>query len=243
MSRDQEIKELATKLHSDGVAQSFMDAVRMAESMITTDMTPSKKPISNLDYSERNTQPSPSGISNDFKQEVAQTIAAVEAAPETFQEKEIAEILDTNPESSPEARSAASIESEIETIEEESEPAEEQKLELETEAELQDPEFLEKEKEIVAAEVSEADVASQIFAIENEAEPEDEIVAEKEAEEMLVEPEVFEPRTTDAEITAEVLEVETEPDTVTEVLDEPISSQTEDDDEFIVSSEDITKLF
>jgi len=257
MNRDQEIKELATKLHRDGVARSFMDAVRMAESMITTDMTPSKKPISNLDYT-----PKPSSIERKPRSYESIVVPTQESnkqdhnsTPAREMVTEIISEIESESQASdavseqsttPEARSAESIEKEIELIEHETEPIYEQLEELETEEELQDRDFIEKEEEVISKEVTQEDILAKIQTIETEIEPQDEIVAEHEAEELLDEPELFEPETTKTEIAHEIHEVENEPNTITEVVDEPVSSHADvddDDDEFIVSSEDITKLF
>ena len=48
MDNKEQIKALASKLLQQGVTRSHMDAMKMAESMITTDMKPSGKKIDNI---------------------------------------------------------------------------------------------------------------------------------------------------------------------------------------------------
>jgi hypothetical protein len=54
MSREEEINNLANKLLQGGITKTFLDAKKMAESMLDIDNTPSDKKIDNLKYPDEN---------------------------------------------------------------------------------------------------------------------------------------------------------------------------------------------
>lgn len=253
--REQEIKQVASKLLQGGLAKSHMDAMKMAESMVTTDMTPSGRKIDNLKYAEETPKEPPMSVQSEAPVNTTYNLGvdvnenmSVNDLIRDPEEQEVAdevreEILEVEktpnryPDDSAESQQSDSVakedlESEIKSIESEPESEIEEKQEQEIESELDEPEYLETEGKIISEEETEEGVKEELSEILSEPDAPN----ESEADEMLNEPEDY--KKEEEIILEEEKELEeeshVEPDSNVDIEVVDI----EDGD-----SEDITKMF
>lgn len=161
---NEEVQKLAQQLIENGITSSRMDAVRMAESMlnIKTDSTKKSK-ISNLDYDDE---------------------PPVERKPSTSLETPVNVGLEDHEGKT--LNELNEIKEEIAAVLEEPDSKEEELTELE----IEEPELIKKEEEIITEEVDEDKLEEDIEETENKEETPEEQEQEKEIEQELEEPEL-----------------------------------------------------